>query len=180
MPTLGEIKKGRDIRGKEKSPYERFIWVKCRQCGGERWAKDATIANINYTGLCKSCYARANLTRLASRTGSEHPRWKGGRNKTKEGYINIRVYPDDFFYPMANKAGYVFEHRLVMAKHLHRCLLTWETIHHKNGVRDDNGIGNLELLPDSHKHDALTRMSNYIKKLEEEVKYLRKIKGRRK
>lgn len=43
------------------------------------------------------------------------------------------------------KAAMIFEHREVMEQHLGRELLREETIHHKNGVRHDNRIENLEL-----------------------------------
>lgn len=47
-------------------------------------------------------------------------------------------------HPRASN-GYVFEHILQMEKKLGRHLVKGETVHHLNGVRDDNRIRNLEL-----------------------------------
>lgn len=44
-----------------------------------------------------------------------------------------------------NKNGSIFEHTFVMSEYLGRPLLPHENVHHKNGVKDDNRLDNLEL-----------------------------------
>ena len=48
-------------------------------------------------------------------------------------------------HPRAKSSPYVFEHILVAEEMLGRYLMHEETIHHRNGVRDDNRPENLEL-----------------------------------
>lgn len=71
---------------------------------------------------------------------------------TARGYVMLRK-PD---HPMAQKSGYVMEHRLVMAEYLGRLLGANEVVHHRNGVKTDNRIENLELLSKSE-HDRLPK-----------------------
>lgn len=81
--------------------------------------------------------------------GENHGMWKGGR-RVENGYVFVLIYPEDPMWCMANNAGYVAEHRLVMARHLGRPLNKNEQVHHKNGLRDDNRLENLQHRIGSH------------------------------
>ncbi|MGI5245073.1 HNH endonuclease signature motif containing protein [Dactylosporangium sp. CA-139066] len=74
------------------------------------------------------------------------------RHITPRGYVAIWM-PN---HPMAQKTGYLLEHRLVMAEHLGRILLPDEVVHHKNEIKTDNRIENLELLA-KQEHDRLPK-----------------------
>lgn len=74
--------------------------------------------------------------------------WKGGVKHRKDGYVATWMPK----HPFANDCGYVMEHRLVMEKHIGRYLTEEEVVHHKNGIRNDNRIENLELFSNDGEH----------------------------
>lgn len=163
---LGKIKSAKELG---RNGHAQYIWHACVDCAKERWVR---LRFSQPTSLrCISCATKLK----AFKSGEEHNSWKGGRMKTRDGYVLIWVGKNDFFSPMANKNGYILEHRLIMARHLNRCLLPWEVVHHKEGyAKDDNRYPQtLELLPHSSKHASLTRMAQYIKKLEREIEKLK-------
>ncbi len=114
----------------------------CRcDCGTER---AVLLQSLNHSGS-KSCGC-LNREKLSGRRADLHPMWKGGRNVHPAGYIMLHRP----IYPGSNEISKQFEHIVVMARHIGRALLPKETVHHKNGIRHDNRIENLELWTSSH------------------------------
>jgi hypothetical protein len=64
----------------------------------------------------------------------------------------IEVYCPE--HPRAKSRKYVYEHILVMEKHIGRYLLPNEIVHHKNEIKTDNRIENLQLMT-NNEHAAL-------------------------
>ena len=164
MPFIGE----EEIRWRRK-----HIWLACKGCGKKRWVRLENVKRPDFRGLCRNCHPN-NLHQYQSMKGLPSRNWKGGRTINTEGYIKIYLPPNDQFRSMTNSRGYVLEHRLVIAKHLGKCLRSWEVIHHKNGIKDDNRLKNLQLLPSQFSHFSLENFELQVKKLEDRILMLEK------
>lgn len=81
-----------------------------------------------YSVLCQEC-ARPTQN-------PENPTWY----KNRDGYMTAIV----------KGKREIRQHRFIMEKIIGRPLLSHESVHHKNGVRDDNRPENLELWSSSH------------------------------
>lgn len=88
--------------------------------------------------------------------GKNHGCWKGGKI-LMNGYSYIKIPIESKFLPMSIKGGYVSEHRYVMANHLGRILNSNETVHHKDGNKNNNSIENLQLRNGKHGNGAAFR-----------------------
>lgn len=72
--------------------------------------------------------------------GEASPTWKGGRFIDRNGYVSV-ITPLE--HP--RRGLRIAEHRLIMERKLERYLEKGESVHHLNGIRDDNRPENLEL-----------------------------------
>lgn len=162
MPKLGEIK---SINRPWKS-WDKWIWTACPNCGGERWIRYAVRRKqpVKPNQRCRRC---ASIGRVRPKLGPYNVPHNPIYNS---GYIYIWLPVGSPFLSMANKNNRVFEHRLVMAKHLCRCLTSEEVVHHLNGIKDDNRLENLSLVNSQGHKRIISDFNRQIRQLEETIR----------
>lgn len=114
----------------------------CPMCGTSE--NIITYKYSKFRGLCKSCMYR-------SRNGSKYKDDEIHKVITKDGYVMLLGVPirTSPLYTVHSKGhtGGVLEHHYVWYQHTgHIIDTTKEVIHHKNHIRTDNRIENLELM----------------------------------
>ena len=131
-------------------PHKRYCSYACkdRAAGWRKRSKRrkltcvvrGCIAGQASCGMCSTHYRRKrngeDMHAPIKGDGSRRYKHKR-RTKTKQGYIRVNG---------------LNEHRMIMEFHIGRKLTEKETVHHRNGIRDDNRIENLELWSHSHPH----------------------------
>lgn len=105
---------------------------KNRQCSAENCKEFAKYRNPDY---CAKHYGQIH------KYGELQEEYVPRFHPTKQGYM-LRQIPRNGDYKNRER---VYEHRQVMENHLGRKLKPNENVHHKNGIRSDNRIENLEL-----------------------------------
>jgi len=162
------LRRGGRGGGRDKKRLPPRVNTTCSQCGAKLSLQPNQVKNRKNVFCSHVCYSR---WWSKNRRAENSARWKGGRRLRLDGYVEVRLQPDDPFYSMQSVRHYVVEHRLVMAKHLGKCLLPWEVVHHINGIKDDNRIENLALLDGNGNHN--TMLDKCCKRLQKENDALR-------
>jgi hypothetical protein len=136
---------------------------KCKKCNIEYPITDFYKNGIYFKSVCKKCYidievgkgsrrgstcadCDAGIARRAKRCKSCSINNKRGTAKwfkDKNGYITRTIKTNGI--PLSQ-----MQHRDIMEEILGRKLIGKETVHHKNGKRDDNRPENLELWNSNH------------------------------
>ena len=119
-------------------PSKNGIGIWCQSCRDKGCIVEDCGAALRCAPYCEMHYHRVTRYGDPGEAGRRHR--KPGTGSMKQGYLYHRTGTD----------RYIAEHRRVMERVLGHPLHRWETVHHRNGVRDDNRPENLELWMGRH------------------------------
>jgi transposase-like protein len=118
-------------------------------------SKKYGVSQVSVSRYLRSAGVKMNLAGAAA-SGFQKC---GGRIQI-DGRTAILTPTDSPYSSMRNHLGYILEHRLVMAEHLGRSLTPYETVHHKDGDKQNNALSNLELRQGNHGKGARFRCAD--------------------
>lgn len=112
------------------------------------WLKSRYEETGNLTTIARECgVSLQTIIRKMKKFGLPYKSTteKGYKTRNAEGYVMVMCKG----HPGGTGHGYVYEHRLVMEKHLGRLLEQSEHVHHINENKADNRLENLALVSHS-------------------------------
>ena len=133
-----------------KAGKENFMWGKFGKENpffGKKHTEE-TKQKIRMMRIGKKASEATKKKLSLMRKGSDNNNWRGGKYTNLAGYVFIHS-PN---HPFADCRNYVTRSRLVMEKHLGRYLKPKEISHHKNGIKNDDRIENLQLCSNQSEH----------------------------
>lgn len=155
--TMSKILKGKGIstnnnerissntkNGMSDNEFKQFLIKEYETKGIKTIAKELNVT----PAAIRKYFKKYNIEFINRRTeftaGENNPNWKGGRH-IHNGYIEIYAPT----HPHKNKRNCVYEHQLVMEKHIGRYLEKGEVVHHIDFDKTNNDISNLMLMTNS-------------------------------
>lgn len=144
-------------RAKKGFPLQ-LAYLKCSVCSKNFFQK-----RMNNTEYCSNSCKKLGVFRKYAGLPVEGDRKhvRGSGHIQANGYRMIsRNHPNARVRSPKTGNGQILEHVWIMSNHIGRPLTDKETVHHRNGIRDDNRIENLELW--SHQHPPGQRVEDKI------------------
>jgi hypothetical protein len=130
-----------------------------RYQNGESARKIAESLNLHTTSVTR--VLKRHGIEIKRCAGKNHHMWKGGRIQKGDGYVGVWLPKHE----RADHQGYVYEHTLVIEKHLGRLPQKGEVVHHINCDKQDNRIENLYLCNHKDHKKAHWSIEKLIKPL---------------
>jgi hypothetical protein len=172
----------KEFTAKRRKPSEKFRRTCSIECSSS--LRDKRIIrnckNCSKSFKVKLCHSHGGKGWFCSKECNYSFDRKDYKARWKQpcGYVYVNIPKDHPIYLERKKKGIrnsrIREHRLVMEQYLGRYLLPHENVHHKNGIRDDNRIENLELWTKQQPSGQReTDMMKEIKMLKEQIKQLK-------
>lgn len=158
------------LRAQERSPF-----IECFICNKSFRIKTSEIGvrvtcSMKCSAKHRKIYMKGEGNHQHGLKGNLNASWKDGKRISNYGYVLIYVGKENG----RGSDDYALEHRVLMERHIGRKLLRQEIVHHKNGIKTDNRIENLEIMSLSehtskHNLDLISKIGKekYLSRLTE-------------